>query len=309
MVASMLLPVSLLLTEPMTDVDVTFEAPSSCPSRDQFVSSVEGYVGSTLAEEGVKVRVEIVQDESYVLKLEFIADGGSVTETLTDPDCAVVVDAAAVRLGFAIDPDATSRALAEPEAAPEPEPKPGPDCYPGPSQLGSGTLTPRCAALGLRGGVQVGPLPSFGPGVGGHVAALWPRLRLELGLVHWFSQHGSAEAGARGEVRLMQIDVAACGRLGFATVEFPLCAGLELGSLHGEGVGLDAPREDRILWAAALVHGRVSWSPIRRFAVYWQPVLVVPFAPYRFRVNGDELVHEVAAAGFRGVLGLELRLP
>jgi len=141
------------------------------------------------------------------------------------------------------------------------------------------------------------------------VAALWPRVRLELGAAHWFARRALSPSGAAADIRLTQLDVAACGRLGVGTVEFPLCAGVELGSMYGRGRRIDAPATDRLLWSAALVHGRVAWSPIRRLAVFIQPGLVVPFARFRFRINDDEVIHRTAPAGFRGAVGVELRLP
>jgi hypothetical protein len=148
-----------------------------------------------------------------------------------------------------------------------------------------------------------------GPGIAGHIGVLWPRLALELGATHWFRQsitRASSDAG--GTIRLTVADLAACGRLGVATVEFPLCGGMELGAMYGRGDGVSDPQTDRLPWVAAAAFGRVVWVPIPRLSVFGQVGVAVPLGAYRFFVNGDALVHASAPAALRAGLGLSARL-
>jgi hypothetical protein len=190
------------------------------------------------------------------------------------------------------------------------------ECLPGPSLLrrASGdrfALRPACGAVGLRFGVQLGPLPRFGPGLGGYLAALWPRLRLELAGAHWFEQPArtAADPNVGGDLRLTTGTALACGRLGVLRVEFPLCAGVELGALRGVGVGVDPSEKDTLLWSAFVAHARAGWSPVRRFALSALVGTAVPFTDYRFQITNIGTIHTVAPASLRAALSAEVRFP
>jgi hypothetical protein len=107
---------------------------------------------------------------------------------------------------------------------------------------------------------------------------------------------------------LTTAEVAACGRLGWRTLEFPLCGGAEAGALFGRGTGIDDPNVDRLAWVAGIAHGALVWVPTPRFATYARAGLGVPLSTYRFHVNGDQRVHEAAVAAFRATFGVQMRL-
>jgi hypothetical protein len=111
------------------------------------------------------------------------------------------------------------------------------------------------------------------------------------------------------DLRLTTGTAIACGRLGVLQVEFPLCAGVELGALHGVGVGIDRPDTERLLWSAFVAHARAVWSPVRRFAVSALVGTAVPFTDYRFVVTNVGTVHEVAPVSLRAGLHAEVRFP
>jgi hypothetical protein len=135
-------------------------------------------------------------------------------------------------------------------------------------------------------------------------------LHLELRAAHWFEQPARTDdPPVGGDLRLTTAAAIACGRLGVQRVEFPLCAGVELGALRGMGFGLDRSVEDRLLWSAFVAHARATWSPVRRFALSAVVGTGIPFADYRFDADGIGTIHKVAPAALRAGVDAEVRFP
>ena len=327
-----------------------WNVPAACPEASSLTDAVTRWIGRPIASDVRRLDVSVVRDDSGDYALTVVFEGTTGTElrqTLRDPDCDVVVEAAALKVAFAIDPEATAIAIETPastrepapvpETAPPPEgteatapaPAPTPGEVPPRARTPAPTPTPAvppsrpicaprpragaslrpCADFGVHAGVQVGPLPRVGPGIGGSITVSWARLSVATSVAHWFAaatRRPGTEAEAR--VRLTAADVAACGRLGVAAVEFPLCGGLQVGALHGRGQGVDDPRDDRLAWIAAIAHAGVVWVIGGRFAPYLRAGLAVPLSAYRFHVNGDDEVHRAARAAFQGALGVAVRV-
>lgn len=192
--------------------------------------------------------------------------------------------------------DETTRARPEDDRA---------SCRPGPMK----GARPSCGAVGAALPLQLGPLPRFGPGLGGHAALLWPRVRLELGGAFFFTQAERLDADPErgGDIRLGVGHVRSCGRLGWRTLEFPLCGGIEAGAMHGTGIGIDNAQTDRIPWFAALADAAFVYSPARIIALTAQVGTVIPFATYRFRADTLGTIHQATPLGLRLSLAAELR--
>jgi hypothetical protein len=70
----------------------------------------------------------------------------------------------------------------------------------------------------------------------------------------------------------------------------------------------DAPRSERVLWAAAWAGPRIAWRPVERLALGAALDLVIPLARYRFEIDGIGVVHRVGPVGGRIRVGLGVRL-
>jgi hypothetical protein len=194
--------------------------------------------------------------------------------------------------------------------------EPARSCWPGPSTLRQPTqvrrFAPACAALGIKGGLQFGPLPWPSGGIGGHLRVLWPRLAVELGGSHWFKKTvrlpSNPDLGAEVSLTFV-IDAALCGRLGWRTLEFPLCAGTQLGQARGKGLGIARPQTDRLLWAAAVLGPRMVWYPHEHIGVVSQLDMLVALTRLRYEVEGLGVVYRTQPVGVRGQVGLEVRFP
>jgi hypothetical protein len=315
-------------------------APAACPDAAELHAAIEHYVDRPLDRpDDLAIRstgrIERAEDTlRFRLHLRIEAQQSEPVEfVLEDDDCRVLWSAAALMIAVALDPKAAARASQPPPVvpakspAPAPAPAPVPTVAPAPAAMPSGHRPPRrcrarmsalrrtpldlrpCVSLGARVGVQLGVLPeTFGPGVGGDAALLWPRLRVELGGRHWFRRSARIEGGRGADLRLSTASLGACARLARRKLEFPLCAGLEIGALRGRGVGVDVPQVDRLLWVAGWLGPRLAWVPVRRLELFTAVDLLLPTARYRFVLDDVGPVHHVGLVGGRVSWGVSLRL-
>ena len=337
---------TLLLLGP-TSSAVEWNAPAACPDAGAVTETVERYVRRPLLAEGEPIEASGVvtgpPEGPFTLALRLGAPDGTTEErTLSDRDCAVLADAAALMIAVALDPEVVlptpespatdeapppqkpeprpeSKPAPQPRKQPPPTPKPAaarPDCLPGPTLLKRpaaerNRLRPTCGAVGAMFGLLIGPLPSLAPGVGGYLAALWPRLRLELGASHWFEQsaRGDADEAIGADLRLTVADLGACYRLGFRRAGFGFCGRGTIGVMRGIGVGIVNPREDRLFWSTLGLGVRAGWSPVRRLGMFARATVWAPIRTTRFSVGGVGVVHEPSLIGFSALAGAEVRFP
>ena len=92
-------------------------------------------------------------------------------------------------------------------------------------------------------------------------------------------------------------------------LEFPLCPGVELGSVRGRGVPptVDGDRRS-FLWVAPSLSQGLSWAPVERFAIGVELGLVVPLTRGRF-VVAETTVNALPLVGGRALVNLEIRQP
>jgi hypothetical protein len=314
-----------------------WSAPPQCPDAAYVRELTEYYTARPLAKTGAVLRsadgsIVATSEHEYRLLLRMeVPEGTPVERTLRDESCEVLAETAALMIAATIDPSATVRPppireVRTPPPEPEPPAKPEPAkpppivtptaTTPTPGRCDSSRSGPRrrpadlrpCVGLDAHVGVQLGILPGIaGPGVGGDVSLSWTRLRVEIGARHWF-RRPARDDGRGGDLQLSHGTLGACARLGRGKLEVPLCAGAELGAMYGRGVGVDTPRSERVLWAAAWAGPRIAWRASRRLALGAAVDLVVPLARYRFEIDGLGVAHRVSPVGGRISVGLGVRL-
>ena len=306
-----------------------WDAPASCPSRAALEQAVAADLGRPLTTgdaEAVSAGASARRrgDRRWELALTIEPrDAPAVARTVVAERCELLVEAAALMIAVAIDPDLfaepvlaaeptsrepqdiplevpVSRKLPEVHDAPAPRPRPTPPA----------TRSLR-AAVSLAAGLDVGALPRPAPGFLLRLGLLARRVRAEVGAGHWLEQSARVAGSAGGgDVRLTAAQLAVCPRFALRKLELPVCAGLELGAMRGEGVGVTVPTVDRVFWLAVLADARVQWVPVPRLALGLQLGLAAPLLSARFRLRGlDQDVHKAAPVAFRGLFAIELRFP
>lgn len=325
------------LVSPAADaVALTWEAPAGCPDAAVVRRALSGYLGEGPSiEAGAAVRaVGRVTRSGGLYRLELrteTASGETVRETTAD-DCGVLVEATAVIVAIAVDP---STMLARGDMAPKPEPEPEStptEPEPAPTELEPAPVpapadpiveaSPTAPAqppeprvrFGMRasGGVDLGVLPGLAGGlqlVGATFGRAW---RAELRGDYWFPRTAIVADGIGGRVSLWSIGGRGCWvpEVERASLQFPLCAGLESGAMRGDAVGdrVVAPTTSRRFWLAADGSAGLAWAPRRFIALVLQAELVVPLVRAGFRV-GDLEVHRAGPVAGRALLGVEARFP
>ncbi|MEM6991389.1 MAG: hypothetical protein AAF721_12850 [Myxococcota bacterium] len=302
--------------------ELQWTAPATCPSQAEVDRRIESNLRtSTASDVDVYAEADVSEtDGEFRLALRFRDVSGE--RVVTSRDCRELADAAAFIVSIAIDPTLTP-APPQPEPPPEPEPEPEPVVAPAPPvpppRPAAPVATPgepdpnlRRGQLVVRidGGPSLGALPALGGSLGVAIGGQLGRARVEaVGRFHFPQEQALAavpDAGAR-----FMVGVAAqrgCAVPAVSRVEFPLCAGIELGSIRATGFGVDAPQTEHRLWGAIAL----SPSIVVRFGsvALWGGVDVAPlWVRPRFEIRGGGTVHRMGPVMGRALAGVEFRWP
>lgn len=202
-------------------------------------------------------------------------------------------------------------------AVPEDRLGPGQPQEPVVAGAGSRDRSARRLQVSLRAGAGLGfvrVLPGVHAALDLGLALAGQLWRVELAGVFAPPVRTSSEDPAIGGVfRLGAGELRGCGVPGprGSDVSFPLCVGLQVGAMHGRGVGsgLEVKQEARALWLATRVGPAVRWRPRGGRVGLWLglDVLVALTRP-AFETAGGVRVHEAARVGGQASLGVEVRL-
>jgi hypothetical protein len=90
-------------------VSLRWNAPDSCPDDAALLDRVEGYLGQRLAEaldQQLAVSIHVLQaPDGFSAKLGFVTPGGRQERFLEHPECDKLMEAAALLVALAIDPE------------------------------------------------------------------------------------------------------------------------------------------------------------------------------------------------------------
>lgn len=325
--------------------DVVWIASRGCPTRADIVAGIEALLGEPLdADRAVVVqaegRIERLQPDRWVLRLSIRSPTGERARVLEGTTCQELGEVAVVLVAIAIDPSVEVPDGPQEPVAQSLPPDEGADVdgRQGEEHTAEGggrrdrdvTNERESAAAAeqtvvsdarvsseVRGsasvatGLLVGPLPGVAPGLRFSLGLSWRLLAVAIGASHWFEREvrlpGYAEAG--GDLRLTTGDVRVCAVPSARRLHVPLCTGVELGVLAGQGFGVANPRTGRALWAAWIADAGLTIMPWSWLGFGARAVLVVPMTRSTFALDDIGSVHEVAPVGFQALAGVELRFP
>jgi hypothetical protein len=326
--------------EALPRVTLRWNAPDECPDDVELLHTVEEFLGEPLAEaraQQLSVSVNVVDAKgSFAAKLRFKGPGGVEERYLEHPECLKLMEAAALLVALAIDPErvkarqqsrdnAAAAASPPPIAAPsQPVPsQPVVTLAPEPiSRRDEPTLVasrpPPPKRDALRPGLEVfgfassGVLSSTGLGLGAALGL--ERGHFELGLVgrYWLPRTDPVPGSQRADIQLSLWTAGArfCALPWLREWSLRGCAGVDLGDLSGTGQGLDNARTRHVRFSAlsaglSLRYGQHRLAPFAGLDGAW--ALEQP--PFGVNVNGrqDETFRpEVLSA--RAFLGLAYAL-
>jgi hypothetical protein len=277
-------------------LSLAWDAPADeCPGRTQVVEAVRAWLdpmgmGNALAAVRVEAKVHRV-DDGWRLDLKLAAPGGSEEQSLVAARCETLVEVVALKVALAADPTALLRSLdrARANAATEQGPK-----------------------VAIRGalGLGLGPLPepSGFVSLGGSVERSgW---RLELTGSAWLPRSASypelPSVGA--SFLLLTGGVRGCLLPSMREVDFPICAGAELGVFQGSGFGVAEVERSDQLWAAVVVGPALRWSLGSSASLWIAADAAIGLERPAFHMRNLEQLYRPDAVTGRTWAGVEVRL-
>ncbi|MEM7159939.1 MAG: hypothetical protein AAF799_44275 [Myxococcota bacterium] len=344
--AALLGALSLGPGAPTAPIPIEWSAPAQCPDE----SRVQQWLAEALADSaadpaGIRARVEITEvDDGLSLRLALDRPEGPVgRRTMNASDCHALATAAVLVIALTVDPQAEIGALdeepvpsepqfpepvsvvpvVEPEpetpAEPEPEPEPPPAAEPSPQ---APRPTPADAAPEPEPRVRVSARASAAAGLSvlsGPTAALsltailhGHRFRAEFGGSYWTPVEARAPDGPGGRIQQWTVDARGCGVLRPGPLELPLCGGLDIGAVHGQGIDVLDPQRVTSLRLAAAAGAAVLWRPARlggRLGLWAGADVLVALVRARFRPTpaATALAYYTPPVGGRLGIGVEVR--
>lgn len=202
-------------------------------------------------------------------------------------------------------PPTTEPTTVEPtttEPPPDPTPPPTPP-----------TIPALRAALRLGGGLSGGALPSVGGELGLLLGLLGPRWRVDLlarGVLPTRTPAAASAPNVRARLGLWTLGARACFVPRRRNLEFPLCAGAELGQVLARSEGLRENGRAALLWAAITASPGLAWTPRPFLALVVSPQLTVPLVRHDLVIRGLPAPFASLGPIQAGLtLALEFRLP
>ncbi|MBV1859614.1 MAG: hypothetical protein KUG77_14465 [Nannocystaceae bacterium] len=267
-------------------VQVRWTGAPGCPDA----AAVEARIARRLENRKGPLRASVVialvsnAQGGYGLSLDVELATETVHRELESSDCEVLVEATAVVVGIAIEPESSVESLrtaqlvdgadlsAVPQApppssadieAPEPEPEPEPLSVDEESPADSRHRSPLGGFVRVHGGAGVGLLPGLWGRAGVRLGMLGPRWRVEVGADRTFRTRATfpAEPDVGAEFTMWSGTTRGCYVPARGRLEFPMCVGGSGGLSRAEGFGGARNRQVRSWWIGAVVAPSLVWRP------------------------------------------------
>lgn len=312
--------------------ELHWTAPPSCPDETVLRAAVERRLGRTIATplgDGLVIdgHAEAQSDGRWRVELAMHGVAGEARRELGDAsDCAAAVEASALVIAIAIDPELVDAATEPPPVVPPrtPEPTTPPTTTrtepartapatgvapPPPVDTRTRTRRPTRGAIGATAAISFGDLPI--PAGHGRLYAtlLRPRVRVELG-----GAFGGAPTIRRDSATVKMwrwtVDARACPVVAARRwLEVLPCLGAEAGRTPVVTTNLVGGRPATHPWVALLAAPGLAFVPHRAVAIRLGLELRVPLTRHEYTVEPRGRVHQTAPVAGALVAGIEARFP
>jgi hypothetical protein len=213
----------------------------------------------------------------------------------------------ALKVALAVDPMAVVDAVQAP-----PEPSPGapreaPAEQPRPAAQTKARLRPH-VGLRLVGDVGLGPLPGVTPGAGLYGSLQFPSFRVELGAQAFWggvARYATPES-VGADLQVFMGAARGCVTPGSGRWLFPICGGLELGTMRGQGFGANTTGSSSGLWGGVVIGPAVQFRTTQRLSLWVEADATLTLLKPEFHIRNLPTLYAPAAGGSRASAGFEL---
>jgi len=251
-------------------VSLSWSAPLECPDEAELARRIEALIGRSLHDAGeqslaVAASAQGNARDGYAAKVSFTSLQGTEARYLEHPQCDHLVQALALVIALAIDPEHTramqpEQTVAEASTAVQTAQNPVENAAPVASDATHETPAPvragqsaslHGARVAVRGLLGAGALPNLGFGVGAALGYRLRRFRADVVGRYWGprDQTVSSTPSASIELRLATLGARGCWLPPLGAWQLAACAGADLGSMSGIGQGVENPRQRDALYA------------------------------------------------------------
>ena len=315
--------------------ELEWEAPPTCPNREGLESRVYDTLGLPLAQAGdLRFSCKVTQLRNGKFRLELLvldgkALGRKAPRVIEADRCDQVVETAAVAIALALGAD--DSVAVEPSGSATYAPNssntddaarvPGSDAKtvrdvvatnspkPLPPIKSSAITPPNPVWLTARLGpvVDIGSLPGLAPGVEAAVLLGFGSAAIRLSGFTLMEREAQLTDGSGGRFSLMGGALAACGTSARESAYASFCAGLELGQLKGQGIGVLQSRTGIAAWVTPRVDVTLTSAPTWFGLHYFAGLGAgLPLSRSPFLLGGSVQVHRPASMVGRLAIGLEI---
>ncbi len=314
--------------QPVSGLDLEWEAPDSCPSSTDLRASIRQLLGSTpgpYANTNVSVRATAGEESSgrWLGTLETRSGPNTGKRTLRAESCKAVAGATALIIALMIDPDAVvahqaqasqvppakdDSKIAKPAVTPiAPVDKQSPRTSPGSIEL---PTSQNFFFLGPEIAIDWGSMPSVSAAVGGHLGIMTRLLSFEVDLFEWTQSRATisgTDPPVGGKFSYFTASLSACPHLGQGDFQYGLCVDGEYDRMKAEGFGGNVNYGNSFSWLSVGGGALARWRIGQRFSIPIRAGAVVPLAYPVFRLNGiSDEVHRPNSVSLRALLGVDL---
>jgi hypothetical protein len=249
---------SLASEAPAARLNLTWDAPAGCASREDVQAEITRLLGGHIAiAHGGDLDARAAVERGAVWSVSLVTRHGGRTgrRTLEAPSCESAAQATALIVALMIDPDAVAANAHEDQAAPVPAPTPT-------IPVAARSEQPLELVANLHSQVSYGTLPEIDVGVGIGVALSGRRWRAALrgsyGLRR--DQVGAlpSGSGAYGRFNITTGALTGCYRVEQSALAFGPCVVGEAGVVSAEGHGASAGFGKHAPWVALGPGGYLS---------------------------------------------------
>jgi hypothetical protein len=307
---------------PEIGVDLRWEAPNECPDAASVRAFTEHLLGQPLSApraNNVRAQGKVSKNDAgnWELRLRLSVADRVEEETLIAKKCRALGDAMALKVALASDPfalvESVQRETSAPVAAELPANAahvPSNDARLLPPPNGSSESRHVRASVRITGGAGVGQLPGVSGGTALYGSLQLSSFRAELGaqFYHGGDARYAQLPGVGAHLDLFSGTVRACFSPSAGRWTFPICSGLELGGMRGEGFGVGTREAASSLWGAAIVGPAVRVSLTRTFALWLEADAVLPFIRPGFHMANLDTLYVAPSSGSRASAGFEVDL-